>query len=120
MGFGGWQPHEFEALDVVHAVATAVVEHGEAVGHWIDYTGDEPHKAVATFAEAYLGRWASLGSYAEELVDQTGLTIQVEPQSWAHYVSFDYAALARDLEVELATAPADDGAIHIFDPARLE
>lgn len=118
-GFGAWQPGEYEALDAVTAVARAIVEHGEAISHWIDYAG-EPGPAIDSFTEAYLGCWASLHSYAEHLVEEMGLKITVTPESWQHYVKFDYAALAGDLAIELYSSETDDGSLYVFQPNALD
>ena len=115
-GFGGWQPSEYEPLDTVHAVAEAIAEHGEAVAAWIDYLGDDPLEAIASFADAYEGTWPSADAYAQHLLDDYGLTITVEPLSWQGYVNFDVAAFARDLSIEMYIHENTDGSVSVFNP----
>lgn len=115
-GFGAWRPGEFSSIETVSLVAEAIVEHGEAVTHWIDYLGDEPAMAVASFEDAYLGEHASMRDFAEQLAEDIGLTITVEPESWSSYVTLDVDGLARDLEIELYAAESSDGTVYVFDP----
>ena len=115
-GWHGWTPAEFSPLGAIAAVGAGLVEHGPAFGHWIAYLGEVDDGTEGRFEEAFLGEWPSVLSYAENLTEDLGLQITVEPEPWSHYVSFDHQALARDLEIELHVAEADDGGVYLFDP----
>ena len=114
--FGPWQPGEYTALETVHRVAAGIVEHGPAFAAWADYIGASDDDLEERFEDAYRGEWSSVHEYAQELVNDLGVRIQVDPPAWAHYVSFDTAALARDLEYDLHVADSADGGVYIFDP----
>lgn len=115
-GFAGWRVDEYESIPVVTTVARAIAEHGPAVASWIAHRGEATSETIEKFAEAYLGEWATMNAYAEHLVEDLGVTIDVEPQSWAHYVKFDTEQLARDLDIELASSESPDGGLFVFDP----
>lgn len=114
--FGAWQPGEYTPLETVQRVATGIVEHGPAFAAWADYVGASNDDLQERFDDAYRGEWGSVHEYAQEVVNDLGVRIQVDPPSWAHYVSFDTESLARDLEHDLHLADGADGGVYIFDP----
>lgn len=115
-GFSGWQPDEYEALEDVVTMAQAMAEHGEAIGHWVRYLGESPAVALQSFQEAYRGAWESVEAYAQELIEEYEVEIEVSPKSWEMYVKVDIEALARDLQIELHCVRGSDGGVHVFDP----
>ena len=119
-GFGPLDIGEFESIRTIASIAAAMAEHGDAMAMWIDYLGhDGIENAVDTFEDAYLGAWTSMHAFAEHIVEDMGVEIEVRPESWAHYVRFDTQALARDLDVELHSERDPDGELHIFTPTAL-
>ena len=119
-GFGDWQPDDYESLEEIKAAADAIIEHGEAVSHWISYLGEPPSRAVESFEDAYLGSWESMQQYAEVLAEDLGVIVTVDPPSWAHYAGIDYGAVARDLDIDLHSSRSAAGRLHLFDPSRLQ
>ncbi|MEM9520400.1 MAG: antirestriction protein ArdA [Actinomycetota bacterium] len=115
-GWHGWTPNEYTALGTIARAGAGLVEHGPAFGHWLHYTGEITDDATERFEGAYLGEWTSMLDYAEHLTEDIGVSIQVDPESWSHYVHFDHQTLARDLEVELHAADSRIGGIFLFDP----
>ncbi len=115
-GWHGWTPTEYEALGTIARVAAGISEHGPAFGHWIDFPGEIEEEAETRFESAFKGQWSSMRAYADELVEDMGVRITVEPEAWAHYVGFDVEALARDLRSELHIADDGDGGLYVFDP----
>lgn len=97
------------------AVKPGIVEHGPAFAAWADYLGATDDDLEERFEEAYRGEWESVQAYAQELVDDLGVRIQVDPPSWGHYVSFDTEALARDLEYDLHVADTAHGGVYLFE-----
>lgn len=115
-GFAGWRVEEYESISVITAVARAIAEHGPAVSTWLDHRGEATPETIASFAEAYLGEWSTMSAYAEHLVDDLGVNITVEPESWSHYVKFDTEQLGRDLNIDLVSGESPDGGVFVFDP----
>ena len=114
-GFGAWQPSEYESLDQLTLVASAIGEHGLAVTHWFDYLGEASDEAARSFADAFRGEYKSMSSYLDSLIEETDVQIAVEPPGWERYVKIDEEALRRDLEIELHVADTHDGGVAIFD-----
>ena len=112
--WGAWAPSEYESIDTVATVAAGIAEHGPAYAAWVAYHGEIPDDAG--FEDQYLGEWPSMQAYAEELVNDMGVHIIVEPYGWTSYVHFDTEALARDLAIEMATAETPDGGVYLFSP----
>lgn len=115
-GFSGLRLSEYTDLETVTRIAGGIEEHGDGFTGWLDVAGDTDEDTCERFGEAYLGRWESMTAFAEQFAEDLGLTIDLVPE-WARpYVTVDIDALARDLDIELATAPAEEGGIHVYQP----
>lgn len=121
-GFGPLHLGEYENLATISQIAQGIATHGPAFAHWAAHTGTADRDELARFDDVYLGRWSSVESYAEELLDDLGLDDLIEaavPESLQAYVRVDVEGFARDLEYsgELATSEGDDG-VYLFDQTR--
>jgi antirestriction protein len=114
-GFGHWRLGEYEDLSVVAAVAAGVIEHGAALTSWVDYLGSA-EEGLRTFEEAYLGNWTSMSAYLDQLIEDIGLDITVEPESWKQYISVDTDLVIADLEHQLYVIERADGSVDLFNP----
>lgn len=103
------------SLDTISRVAKGLAEHGAAFGHWAEYVcfGEDD---LDRFEEVYPGCWETLAKWAEDVVDDLGVTEQLEAASdWLQpYVSIDFEQLGRDMAMDYHTADDDDG-VHIYD-----
>lgn len=117
-GFGGWMPGEYESLEVVNLVAAGITEHGPAFGHWAAFVNADLDD-MNRFNDAYMGEYDSPANYAEQIADEIGVQIHVEPDNWAGYVRFDTEALGRDLQIEMYMPETEDGGVYVFDPSLL-
>lgn len=113
-----WGPvhlDEYTSLDTISRVAKGLAEHGAAFGHWAEYVrfGEDD---LDRFEEVYQGCWESLAAWAEDVVDDLGVTEQLEAVSeWLQpYVSIDFEQLGRDMAMDYYTAEDHDG-VHIYD-----
>jgi antirestriction protein len=118
-GFGPLRLEEYESLETVSAVALGIAEHGPAFAHWAALIGTNDREALARFEDAYLGHWATLEAYAEELLDDIGINRDIEeaiPEHLQPYVTVDVEGMARDMEFggQITTSTGDDG-VYIFD-----
>ena len=114
-GFGPWCPSEYESIETVAAVANGISEFGPAFVHYVALRGTD-EDFLLEFEDHYLGHYESAEAYAEELLDDLGISIQVPPEL-EPYVRLDVEAYARDLElggdIELSEG---DGGVYIFWP----
>ena len=118
-GFGPVRIGEYQSLDSVSAIAIGISEHGPAFAHWIAVGDDGDGTDLSGFEEAYLGHWENVETYAENLLDDIGVTREIEaavPDFLQPYVTFDVAAFGRDLELagDIWTS-SGDGGVYIFD-----
>jgi antirestriction protein len=100
-GFGQVALSEYESIETISRLAQGIAEHGEAFAAWASVAGTAEEE-LERFEDSYLGEWESLADYAESFIDDLGLDQQLErvvPASLAPYVSVDYEALGRDLEL---------------------
>ena len=115
-GFHHTRLSEYTSFETVSLIAQGIENHGDAFSAWIAHQGETDDDTLDRFDEAYLGRWDSIEDYAQQLADDMGLTDELVPD-WAQpYVKVDIELLARDLEIELVTADAEEGGIHVFNP----
>lgn len=119
-GFGAMGVGEYDSLAWITSVARGISEHGPAFAAWADQCEQDVAR-LGQFEEAYLGEWDSLERYAEELLDDLGVSEIIEqaiPTSLQPYVRVDYQAFAHDLQlggdVTVVASPA--GGIWLFQP----
>jgi antirestriction protein len=112
-GFGPWRPSEYESIETIAAVANGIAGHGPAFAHYVALRGTE-EDTLSDFEDHYLGHYESAEAYAEELLDELGISIQVPPEL-EPYVQLDVAAYARDLELggDIEVSEGDDG-VYLF------
>jgi antirestriction protein len=110
---------EFESLEAVSRLGRGIAEHGMAFAHGAQLVGTNNADALERFDDVYMGHYADLEDYGRSIFDAFGLGEEMEeavPDLLASYVHIDFAALARDMEIngQIATS-AGDGGIYIFD-----
>jgi antirestriction protein len=113
-GFGDLRVSEWESFERVAAIAAGMSEHGDAFAAWLAYDNDRDASDMQSFEDAYRGHWDSMSQYAEQFADDIGLCAAAE-KAQSPYVTVDFDALERDLDIELYTANASDGGIYVFD-----
>ncbi len=116
-GFGPVRLGEWENLERVGQLASGIAEHGEAYAAWVAYVGIDSADDPDGFLDAYLGRWESVGSYAEQLAEDSGWYQALDelPTSMKPYVQIDIDQLSRDLSMDLYVHTRPDGQVEIFD-----
>lgn len=119
----GWGRHlhisEYESLQSIARLAEGLEEHGDAFGAWAELCGHDEPDELDRFAEAYLGEFTSVETYAEDLVEQMGIDIDelalALPESLRPYLQLDLTAWARDLELSGdVTTFESTGGVHVF------
>ena len=116
--FGPLKIGEQETVDFVTAVARGIAEHGLAFGAWADVVEDEG--LLGCFAEAYLGEYESIESYAEQLVEDLGYEQALDealPEHVRRYVEINVAGLAHDLLLsgDVHVYQREGGGVWLFD-----
>ncbi|WP_051882399.1 antirestriction protein ArdA [Parvularcula oceani] len=113
-GFGSWGPDEYEGLAEIAAKGPFIAEHGQLGAEVLAHFSGRLDEAEAAF-DGYAGEWPDLGHFAEDLTEQSGVTI---PDSVRLYV--DYDAMGRDLELggDVFTVRTSFDAVHVFWTAR--
>jgi len=116
--FCGVRLGEYESLAVVSRVANGIAEHGEAFARWVEYVGTQDVDALDRFEEHYRGQFDSTEAYMEHLLDEGDAYsfLDAVPEWLRPYVQVDVEMLARDSEIELHVAEAQDGRVYVFDP----
>jgi antirestriction protein len=118
--FGRLHLGEYESMETVSTLAKGITEHGQAFAAWAALAGaKEATNNPAEFNDAYLGEYESVEAFAEEELEDYGLTEILDravPGSLRYYVDIDIEAFARDLKLsgDIHTAPADDGGVWVF------
>jgi antirestriction protein len=115
-GFNGLRLGEWESLDHVSKLAKGITEHGLAYAHWAAMVSDD--EELEQFEECYLGRWTDRTEYAADVLDDLGLSEQIEqavPENLRPYVTLDAEGFGRDLELGGdITVTEGDGGVYIF------
>lgn len=117
-GFGHYRVEEYSSLDRVNRIARGIAEHGPPFAAWASTV--ETDDELNHFDEAFMGSWPSLTEYAEQLLDDFGLTRELEehiPELLQSYVRIDAAAFGRDLGHDLTVVAHDEG-VWIFEAGR--
>jgi antirestriction protein len=114
--FGGISLGEWEDVDHVCELATALVAHGLAFAAWYasaDVDTDSP--LVEQFEESYCGEFDSLADYADELASELGEITEHHLTTWP-FTCIDWERAGRELEFagDIRTADAPLGRVWIF------
>lgn len=116
--FGRCRIHEHDDLELVSRIAHGIEEHGYAFSAWADVHEGSPDR-FDDFTDVYIGHYASLQAYAEQLADDLGYTQELArlPEAIQPYVRIDTAAMASDLELssQIYVAPDPNGGVWLFD-----
>ena len=59
-----------EGLEAIAETAGGIIDHGQAFRAWADLVGDDP-EALGWFEEAFLGSWADITEFAEQLIAES-------------------------------------------------
>lgn len=110
-GFGPIHLDEYESFDRVASLARAIAEHGDAFAAWA--TDDWRLRHPDRFTDQYLGQYDSEEDYARQYTDDAGF-FDGMPEVFEAY--FDFESYARDLFMDLESAPDGRGGIYVFDP----
>lgn len=97
--FGASTVHDHDDLDVLHELAKGIVEHGSAFSAWAE-ANDGDLERWPLFTEAYLGEFASLTAYGEQVLEEMGwnqVIDEVLPPQISQYVTVDAEKLAHDM-----------------------
>ena len=109
-GFEGIRIREYEGIERVVEFASFIGEHGALGAELYNYYGSDLDEAREAMTDRYLGQYARLADYMEEVTTQS---IAV-PQQLAYYI--DYEAMARDAEMsgDLFTIEIAHDEVHVF------
>lgn len=117
--FGAFRLGEYEDLNMVARIATGISEHGRPFSHWANLVGTQDVERLDHFEDHYRGNWPSMTNYAEDFLDDMGVTVESFAPGWLrNYVSIDFVSLGQDLSTDLETADDPDGSVHVFDSER--
>ncbi|HEX3782717.1 MAG TPA: antirestriction protein ArdA [Pseudonocardiaceae bacterium] len=122
-GFGGYEVDEWSSLDTVALIAHGIAEHGPAYAAWVEYIGDTAGELLDddAFGDHYEGEWDSLTDYVEYVLEETGVTEQLDralagfADDIRRNVQLDVAGLAEEWEQGLHVADAPGGRVWVFD-----
>lgn len=109
-GYGGVRLEEYTGLDRANELALFIVDYGNLGAALLDHYSGDLAEAREAMADRYLGAYASLADYMEELTEETTKI----PPALLHYI--DYNAMARDAELngDLFTIATRWDAVHVF------
>ena len=115
-GFGPLRISEYEGLETISRIATGIATHGEAYAALATIVGTDHEDALGRFEDHYLGQYETVEAFARHIADELGYEDELQklPEHLQPYVSIDYAAVARDMEMELHVVEHDDG-VWLFD-----
>lgn len=109
-GFGGVRLGEYTGLDRVAALAAFITEHGALGAAVLHHCGGDLEEAREALDDRYLGRFASLADYVQEVTEESTAI----PPSLLHYI--DWQAMARDADIngDLFTVQTAWDEVHVF------
>jgi antirestriction protein len=109
-GFGTIRISEYASFDHVSGLAAFIAEHGELGSAVLDYHNGDLEEARETLEDRYLGSYASLADYAQEVTEVSTAI----PQRLAYYI--DWQAMARDAELsgDVFTVQTAWDSVHVF------
>lgn len=119
---------EYESLEVLHAIAEGIDEHGEPFTYYLDLFGgwdtdtpDEIRERAHKFDDYYCGHYDSLEDFVYQEIEDVGIESAVnafkeDHDFYGQYVKFDYDAYMRDLDANglYFTVDAPDGGVFVF------
>jgi antirestriction protein len=101
-------PTDAEALAEIGA---ALEEHGKPFAlYWNDFTQSNTSidRAIENYQEAYLGCYESVEDYAQEILEELGITAAVEKAGLPQYY-IDFKSYGNDLALNGDIHPIDNG-----------
>ncbi len=109
-GFGEIRIEEYTGFERVSALAIFIEAHGEVGAALLDHYCGDLAEAEAAIADRYMGQYASLADYVQEVTEE-GTAV---PQALRFYV--DWQAMARDAEMsgDLLTVSTSYDVVHVF------
>lgn len=109
-GFEGVALSEYEGIDRVAEIAAFITRHGKVGADLIAYYGGDVAEAREAAENRYLGSYASLADYVQDLTEEC-TTI---PDALRCYI--DWQAMARDAEMsgDVLTIQTAHDEIHVF------
>lgn len=111
-GWGDFEVGEYPNLDHLVAVDALIEDHGGLVTTYWDRVRCEVDELGQQFSESYVGTYASLSAWGQEVLDEVyGSAI---PEGLRGYIN--YGAWARDAELsgDVWTHAAEEGGVHVF------
>ena len=107
-GFEGTYISEYADIANVSEMACFIAEHGKLGSELITHYGGL-ESAERAIQDHYAGEFTSVADFAQQLTEDT----TESPESLQHYI--DYAAMARDLEInDLVTIELGFEEVHVF------
>lgn len=109
-GFGNVRIEEYTSFERVSEIAEFLAENGEIGAALLDRFSGDLDEAREAMEERYLGVYASLADYVQEVTEET----TVIPYALRYYI--DYQAMARDAELngDLFAISLAWNEVHIF------
>jgi len=109
-GFGETRIEEYASFERVSELAAFLAEHGEIGAAMLEHYSGDLNEAADAMTDRYLGAYASLADYVQELTEETTAI----PDTLRYYI--DYQAMARDAELngDLFTVSTAWDDIHVF------
>ena len=117
-GFGSYNVHEFDSVELLCAIGNAIQEHGTLFADYLGHRGapkdaDEVADAVREFEEQYQGSFRSLEDWAEQFLEDTGSLKEV-PESLRPYIDVEKWARDAELGGDIFSIDGDGGEVHVF------
>lgn len=112
--FGAFRIEQYEAPEIIAAVANGIRQHGYAFAAWAELH-DADLDMLALFSEHYIAHFESLDAFGRSLVgDKGGRLAALGPL--ASFVAIDYTALAESQlrEADCIALPAPQGGFYLF------
>ena len=105
-GFGDYQVSEWSSLETVALIAQGIAEHGLAYAAWVEYVGDTAGELLdnTAFRNRYEGEWDALTDYVEYMLEEMGLSQQLDdlsqalPEDMRRHVKLDIEGIAEEWE----------------------
>ena len=116
-GFAGFEPHEYEDLEVISRMANGVSTYGEAFSAYTSWAGTS-EDALAAFRNHYMGTYESTDAWAQNLWHEHEFDKQidefVDPRA-RRYITINYEQFIRDMASDWHIIDGQDGT-HVFTP----